>query len=433
MAQIASPLGVFDAAAFSPDRKTLALLSAEMGEITLWRVSDGKRLRTFTGPPASTIDAFASALAFSSDGTRLATSLGTIDFNSQGVTFGAIVDLPSGVVTDWTGAPINTPLVVNPENLFIGVAIPQMLYTACDAKVFVETLYQIGNSPPSTRLELRDAATGQATLLFSFYSRGLNGFAVSSDRHLVALGLTPEAQVGGFSPGLFVHDAVTGSVLASDATSTDVVLGFSANGRRLFTLNGSVLEVRATSDLHVITQFPWPAGATFLAVSPGDDLVAAIGGTTSWLDSSTGATVRTVPYPLTEVTWTRDGRFGAGSGDPAALFHFWRERSGRQLCAPPPRGPAAPALPTLGAFFSPAGTPGSSATSDDGSIVVTDVAGLHAHSTNWSSLQVTAAADATLLRVFGAAPSPGREIAISHPSGQRLFTTQGPDVAVWCR
>jgi hypothetical protein len=221
-------------------------------------------------------------------------------------------------------------------------------------------------------------------------------------------------------------------VLASDATSTDVVLGFSANGKRLFTLNGSVLKVLATSDLHVITQFPWPVGATFLAVSPADDLVATIGATTSWLDSSTGATIRTVPYPLTEVTWTGDGRFGAGSGDPAALFHFWRERNGRPLCAPPPRGPAAPALATLGTLFSPGpNDAGTSATSDDGSIVVTDVAVLHTHSQDWTSFQVTAAADGALLRVFPALGSPG-QIAISHPSGARLFTPQGPDVAVWC-
>ncbi len=398
VAQMASPLGRFDAAAFSPNGKTLALLSAEMGEVTLWRVSDGKRLRSFTGPPASTIDAFASALAFSSDGTRLATSLGTVDFNSQGVTFGAIIDLPSGAVTDYTGTPIVTPLVVNPENLFIGVAIPQMTYTAGNAKLFVETLFQIGNSPPSTRLELRDSATGQTTVLFSFFSRALNGFAVSSDRRLVAVGVLDEAG----TPGVFVYDAVTASLLVSDLTSTGVVLGFSTDGTRLFTLNGTAVAVLATSDLHIITQFPWPAGATFLAISPGDDLVAVNGGVTSWLSSSTGATVRTVPYPLTELTWSQDGRLGAGSGDPATLFHFWRERSGRPLCAPPPRGAPAPALATLGTLFSPApDSPGSSATSDDGSIIVTNVAALHTHSTDWTSLQVTAAFDGSLLRVFG--------------------------------
>jgi WD40 repeat protein len=435
VAQMASPLGVFDAAAFSPDGTTLALLSAEMGEVTLWRVSDGKRLRSFTAPPASTIDGFASALAYSSDGKRLATSLGAVDFNSQGVTFGAIIDLPSGVVTDWTGAPISTPLVVNPENLFLGVAIPQIVYTAGNAQVFVETLYQIGNSPTSTRLELRNAATGQATVLFSFFSRGLNGFAVSSDRRQIALGLTAEAQVAGFSPGIFIYDAVTAAVLVSDPASTSVVLGFSKDGKRLFTQNGPSVEVLATSDLHVITQFPWSAGATFLAVSPGDDLVAVLNGaTTAWLDSSTGATVRTVAYPLTDVSWSRDGRLGAGSGDPAALFHFWRERNGQPLCAPPPRGPAAPPLASLGTVFSPGfGSGGSFATSDDGSIIVTNVAVLHTHSTDWTSLQVSAASDGTLLRVFGATPTT-TSIAIAHPSGARLFTPQGAaDIAVWCR
>src|SRR3954468_15224136 len=43
VAQIASPLGVLDAAAFTPDGQSLAVLSAEMGEVTLWRAGDGTR------------------------------------------------------------------------------------------------------------------------------------------------------------------------------------------------------------------------------------------------------------------------------------------------------------------------------------------------------------------------------------------------------
>jgi hypothetical protein len=36
-----------------------------------------------------------------------------------------------------------------------------------------------------------------------------------------------------------------------------------------------------------------------------------------------------------------------------------------------------------------------------------------------------------LLRLFGAAPSQ-RPIAVAAPSGARLFTPEGSDVAVWC-
>ena len=106
VAQVASPLGVLDAAAFTPDGQSLAVLSAEMGEVTLWRAGDGTRIASFAVPPGSTIDAIASSLAFSSDGTQLATSLG------------ATMNVSTGAVTSWkTGAPLETSLVVNPESL----------------------------------------------------------------------------------------------------------------------------------------------------------------------------------------------------------------------------------------------------------------------------------------------------------------------------
>ena len=41
VAQLASPVGELDAVAFSPDGTTLATVSSEMGEVTLWRASDG--------------------------------------------------------------------------------------------------------------------------------------------------------------------------------------------------------------------------------------------------------------------------------------------------------------------------------------------------------------------------------------------------------
>src|SRR5579862_1294230 len=104
--QLGSPLGQIDAVAFSPDGATLAALSAEMGEVTLWNTSNGTLARSFAGPPASGVDTTASALAFSSDGGRLATSLGTI------------IDLSAGTTTSWlTGAPGTFKLGDNTESL----------------------------------------------------------------------------------------------------------------------------------------------------------------------------------------------------------------------------------------------------------------------------------------------------------------------------
>jgi len=58
---------------------------------------------------------------------------------------------------------------------------------------------------------------------------------------------------------------------------------------------------------------------------------------------------------------------------------------------------------------------------------------IHTHSTNWTALHVYTASDGSLLRAFGALGGSARLIAIAQPTAARLFTLQGPDVAVWCR
>ena len=417
LAQMASPLGRIDAAAFSPDGTSLALLSAEMGEVTIWNSGDGALARAFAGPPASTIDAHASALAFSSDGRRLATSLGTL------------IDLMSAAVIDWkTGTPVTSTLSVNPEELGLGEAIPRLAFCAGDDLLFVETEFQVGNSPPSTRLSLRAPVTGQETVLFAAYSRALAGFALSTDGRLIALGATAEAYAAGFDGGLVVYRTDTGGRLVADPAFTGSVLGFSRDGKRLFTLLNSNVVVLATVDLRRLGQFPWPSGTTFLGVSPFDEVVGSNDGNTSWWNSATGRLVRTVSHALDQVTWSGDGRFTVGTGEREALFHLWGASDGTELCAPPLEGAPAPVLASLGRTLDPNGE----ATAVIGSIAVSDEVTVHAHSSDWTALRVHSVADGALLRLFGAARSP-RAIAIAAPAGARLYTPEGPNVAVWCR
>ena len=264
VAQLASPVGELDALAFSPDGTTLATVSSEMGEVTLWRASDGAYLASYDGPPGSTISDNGASLAFSSDGQRLATSLGIV------------IDLVTGARTSWlTGAPDATVLTANAQNLGDPDqgGIPLIRFTAGDARLFVVTTYQIGNSPPSMRLELRDPATGAQALLFEMYARALLGYAISPDRRTIARAGTPEASLSTdpFGPGLFVIDATTGAMVASDPASTATPLAFSRDGARLYTLNGGAIGVLGTTDLHPIATFAWPSGATFVGLSPAGD------------------------------------------------------------------------------------------------------------------------------------------------------------------
>jgi WD40 repeat protein len=423
IAQIGSPLGQLDAAAFSPDGATLAALSAEMGEVTLWNAADGTLARRFIAPAASGVDTTASALAFSSDGGRLATSLGTI------------INLATGIETSWlSGAPLMPMLGDNPENLgpssLVGGGIPAMRFTSGDLRLFIETDFQVGNSPTSTRLELRAPATGAQVVLYSFFSRGLLGDAVSPDGRFIAQATTAEAGAQGFPAGLTIFDGPTGAQVAFDPSFTGSVLGFSRDGSQIFTETGTTVTVSGSGDLHLVNQFTVPAGVVFLGVSPAGDLVGSVSGATSWWDPATGAIVRTFGHPLTAITWSADGRFGAGTGDPAALFHFWREADGAQLCGPTADTSTAPTLASLGTAGPAAES--QSVTSTDGSLTVTSTFVIHAHAANYDALSVTDTASATLLRQFGA--TIGTEpIAVSVPSGARLYTPQGPDVAVWCR
>jgi hypothetical protein len=422
VAQLGSPLGQIDAVAFSPDGTTLAVLSAEMGEVSLWSAADGRLQRSFAGPPASGFDTTASALAFTGDGARLATSLGTV------------IDLSTGATTSWlTGAAQTFTLATNPESLGAspaGGGIPVLSFMGSGPRLFVETDYQIGNSPPSTRLELRDPATGAQTVLYDFYTRALEGYALSRDGRFVARAATSEAAVQGIAAGLAVLDATTGTQLTFDPSFTGRVLGFSPDASELFTQTGAMAAVLDRADLHVLLQFGVPADLTFLGISEGDDLVGSSAGTTSWWSSQTGAVVRSFGFPLTAITRTAGGSFGAGTGDPAALFHFWREADGAQLCGPAADASGAPMLASLGTP-GPAGE-NQSATSQDRSVTVSSVFIIHGHAASYDALSVHDTASGALLRQFGVTigtpPS-----AVSIPSGATIYTPQGAGVAAWCR
>ncbi len=260
IAQLGSPLGAIDAVAFSPDGATLATLSSEMGEVALWSAHDGAFERSFAGPPASGVDTSAAALAFSSDGGRLATSLGTE------------IDLGSGTTTSWlTGAPETVTLTSNPENLRFSVAggsIPLLRFTAGNGRLFVETHYQVGNSPTSTRLELRDPSTVTGTVLYDFYSRGLLGYAFSPDGRTVARATTAEAGAQGFAAGLALFDATSGTQQAFDPSFAGTVIGFSRDGARLFVATGTTVSAVARPTCTPSVNSPCRRGSPSSAFRP---------------------------------------------------------------------------------------------------------------------------------------------------------------------
>ena len=51
---------------------------------------------------------------------------------------------------------------VNPQNLGTGEAVASLRFVAGQTRLFADVRFQIGNSPTSERLELRDPASGIA-------------------------------------------------------------------------------------------------------------------------------------------------------------------------------------------------------------------------------------------------------------------------------
>jgi WD40 repeat protein len=399
VAQLAAPIGKIDAVAFAPDGATLATLQAEMGVVTLWRASDGLRGQSFSGPPASTVDTWISALAFSSDGHRLATSLGTV------------IDLG-------TGATIST---------FAGGATLRLAFAPGGGRLLVDSSFQIGNSPTSRWIYIHDLASGADTTLFKMYDRAVTGVAITDDHSLIALAKTVEAGTAGFSPGLNVFRTDTGASVAAAPNFVGTVLGFSHDATKLYTSNAGNITVLATSDLHVIRTFAWSAGQ-FLGVSPEDDLVAVSNGATQWWETATGTVRQSLARALTAASWTPDGLYGVGTGDAGAMFAMWREANAVALCTPTPVGGTAPLLASLGTSMDSSG----SAVSQDGSIALSTVFVIHTHGTDYTSVHVTQTATGQDLRVFSPTSS-RRQVALSNPNASQLYSIEGQAVAVWCR
>ena len=477
--EIVSPIGRLDAAAFSPDGTQLAVMSAEAGEITLWSVPDGGLLRTLAGPPGPTIDRGPSALAFSSDGRRLATSLGTI------------IDVASGDSLQWAqmvrsrSPPPPYALAANPQVLYDGTSVRVLRFVAGDAALFTEEQYRIGNSPPTVRIAAYDTTTGRGRVFYEAYARDLFGYALSPDGTRLAMSTYDYA-----SPGkqqvLRILRTETGELetITSGAFSGSV-FAFTSDGTRVL-VNDGVVDVRDVESMESVGRYALPAQTTLRTLLPAGQLVASSPTTTFWLNPLTGLALRQYPFPTTEVASSADGSLSLLTGDIAALFHVTTLDGRRDGCVPgalPTYGSDWPAgfkelpttsepkaLPVVGgatiydATVSPDGamvagtvidanggdklfgvwrladataqwlTPGYSDGapawfSTDSGVVAARLFALHTHASDYHAFKIWSAASGDLLRLYGADV---RALAASADAGQ-LATREGSGLALWCR
>jgi WD40 repeat protein len=345
VANLASPVGTLDAVAFSPDSTQLAAISGEMGAVTLWSTADGTQTARFYGPPAPTVGAPSSALAFSSDGRRLATSLGTI------------IDRKTLAVTDWNGHPLAAAAPsANPAiNDYAKSSIYSMRFVGgCDQRLLVYGAEAGGNAGWLRFAGLSDPAGGASGAgLGSGLFGGIMGVLASPDGRWVAVvaeGATDQA-----GPGIRLHDAATGALIGTDPTTTITLLGFSPTGDRLYTVTAlGEIQARVVGDplLRVVSHLATtPSDGHAVAISPRGEIIVSTASTSVWLDPVTGAVVRRALFPIANPSYSADGRLGVASGQ-GALFRLWNDPDASVRCAPP--APAAEKA-TAGMALSPDG------------------------------------------------------------------------------
>jgi WD40 repeat protein len=331
IAQLASPVGRIDAAEFSADGVHLATLSAEGGQVALWRASDGTLERSVLTSPPPVTDYWGSALAFSTDGTRLATSLGII------------IDVSSGG---------QTPLVLTgPDGRYVSVV--DLRFAAHDATLLVQGIYRVGHSPPSRHVSVYDLATKTETVLFDAWDfvPGSGGVALSPDGSVIALANSPccAPQVLSF------FDARSGARVGGQDNWTGRVQAFTPDGRGLIADDTHTLLVRDLATATIGTSWTYPIGTTFAGAGPDGTLVTTGGGETFAWNLNTRAASWALHSEVTGVEWTADGSLAVGGsigngGSPAdnPVFRLFNSADGTQLCAPP--GPGSTASITAAAL-----------------------------------------------------------------------------------
>ena len=317
IAQLAPQVGRVDAFAFSPDGTLLATLSTERGELTVWNAADGTPRTTFTGRATEGgVPVAEAALAFSRDGRRIASSLG------------AIVDLGGR-------SAVTLNLEQGPE-----AYVEHMAFTMCDAKLYVRSYSQTGDSYASTDVALYDTQTGLVQWVGGGASFG--GSALSQDGRLLAVAGGPYVN-SGYSLSIYRGD--TGERVAYQPDwRGGGIQAFTPDGTALLLLNGTELDQWRIADGTVVTSTFFGTGYQLLGFPAAEAIMVSTPTGAETLSLSPSYHPSGSPhFGATAASWTADGTAGAAIATDGSLFHVWHEPDEVDVCAPTAPGPTAAA------------------------------------------------------------------------------------------
>jgi WD40 repeat protein len=320
IAQLGPVSGRIDAFAFSPDGARVATLSMERGELTVWNAADGTTQMTFTGPATAGGIPFAKAtLAFSRDGRRIASSLGTI------------VDL-------------GRRTVVTLGQWGLSGFVDQMAFTMCDAMLYVRSGYRTGDSNWSTEVSLYDTQTGAVKTLFNLWGSYFGGSALSRDGRLLAVSNSYHPG-GAETNDLSIYRGDTGQLVDyRPVWLPGTIQTFTPDDTALLVANNGTLDQWRIADGSVVTSYWFGTGARLLGFPRPDAVtISAPTDTTSWSLRQNYTVIASLWFSATAASWTADGSVAAALVADGTLFHVWREPDATEMCTPAAPGPTAAA------------------------------------------------------------------------------------------
>jgi WD40 repeat protein len=294
-----------NAAGFSPDGKRLATVSSHLGQLAVWNAEDGSLLRLTPSDPATSVagDDPGAGVAFSSDGRRVASALGTV------------VDVETGATVSLQG------------RVRVGANV-EMWFLPGDRTVAALTWYHSGDSWTGLVLEQFDAQSG--SLLDSVGDDA----ALSADRSTVAGRAHWNQQL--VVERLLPDGSRDRATYKNDAYAPfDSLKAVTAHGEALLVWVGGGIEARDAGDpTRTLSRVELPPGMAFVAMSPADEVVTAGPcGTVAW-NWRTGAAVWAQPFAIRQIAWGAGGALTSAVG-PGALWRVWRTDTGLPLCTAP--------------------------------------------------------------------------------------------------